>query len=330
MIQVESNPSLLPSFHPVQALDFNLGEDYVLEVTANSQYAIASGSDSLIRLYDLNTLRPATTIAQQKGLTRIRLYNDHTLFSAATDGTLVRWDLRSARPVQTFTCDKPISAFDINCDDTMAVAGTSDYDSYRPGELVFFDTRQTQMLAKFDESHKDDVTEIQCHPSLSHHLLSSSVDGIINYYDVSDFDEMEALLSVVDAGSSIQKMGFFGPQAEYVYSLTRTETFLLHTLEGDLICDYGDVRQFDQNQVDYAIDCSYDPNTQRFYLLTGNYSGDVQILHVNVGQVQHCQTLKAAGGHTDVVRAVYWNHQTQSILTGGEDGRMCAWQAITQ
>lgn len=50
---------------------------------------------------------------------------------------------------------------------------------------------------------------------------------------------------------------------------------------------------------------------------------------MNVGQVQHCQTLKAPGGHTDIVRAVYWNHQSQSILTGGEDGRMCAWQGVS-
>lgn len=52
----------------------------------------------------------------------------------------------------------------------------------------------------------------------------------------------------------------------------------------------------------------------------------MDFFHVNVGQLQHCQQLQAEGGHTDIVRSLYWNHATQSILTGGEDGRLCAWQ----
>jgi hypothetical protein len=59
---------------------------------------------------------------------------------------------------------------------------------------------------------------------------------------------------------------------------------------------------------------------------TFNYSGTVDFFHVNVGQLQYCQQLKVAGSHSDIVRSLYWNHSTQSILTGGEDGRLCAWQ----
>ncbi|KAI7854612.1 WD40-repeat-containing domain protein [Circinella umbellata] len=328
MIQVDANPELLPPFQPVQAIDFGFQDDYVLEVATNSQYAIASASDKLIRLYDLTTLQLATTLkAQEKAINKIKIYNDQYLLSASADGTLLRWDLRTAQPIQTFRHDKPITTFDINCNDTMVVMGTGDFDLYGCPDILFYDTRQTpQFLSRFEESHNDDVTEIQCHPTLPSHLITSSADGLVNYYDVTDFDEQEALLSVVNAGSAVQKAGFFGPDCEYVYSLTGNETFLLHTLEGDLICDYGDVRQLDES-IGYAIDCSYDKETQRFYLITGNIDGDVQLLHVNVNHVQHCQTLKAPGGHSDIVRAFHWNHSTQSILTGGEDGRMCAWQA---
>lgn len=56
------------------------------------------------------------------------------------------------------------------------------------------------------------------------------------------------------------------------------------------------------------------------------HSGTVDFFHVNIGQLQHCQQLKVDGSHSDVVRSLYWNHSTQSILTGGEDGRLCAWQ----
>ena len=103
MIQVDANPELLPPFQPVQAIDFGFQDDYVLEVATNSQYAIASASDKLIRLYDLSTLQLATTLkAQEKAINKIKVYNDHYLLSASADGTLVRWDLRTAQPVQTF------------------------------------------------------------------------------------------------------------------------------------------------------------------------------------------------------------------------------------
>lgn len=59
------------------------------------------------------------------------------------------------------------------------------------------------------------------------------------------------------------------------------------------------------------------------------FRGQVQLFHVNIGELQLCQVLEAPGGHSDIVRAFYWNHQTQSILTGGEDGRMCAWQGTS-
>jgi hypothetical protein len=101
-------------------------------------------------------------------------------------------------------------------------------------------------------------------------LISASTDGLVNNYDVTEFDEVEALISVVNSGSSVNKAGYFGPNAEYLYCLTHIETFSLHTLEGDVICDYGDVRQIGLTEVDYAIDCSYDPVTQRFFLITGN------------------------------------------------------------
>lgn len=62
------------------------------------------------------------------------------------------------------------------------------------------------------------------------------------------------------------------------------------------------------------------------YISSSFLSGSVDFFHVNVGQLQHCQQLHTQGSHTDVVRSLYWNHATQSILTGGEDGRLCAWQ----
>lgn len=135
--------------------------------------------------------------------------------------------------------------------------------------------------------------KIECHPSIPSQMISASTDGLINNYDVMDFDEQEALISVMNSGSSVTKAGYFGPEAEYVYCLTHIETFSLFTLEvrisyedqlfflhcihtllykGDVICDYGAVRDINVASVEYAITCSYDPFSRRFYLITGNNS----------------------------------------------------------
>ncbi|KAI8093394.1 WD40-repeat-containing domain protein [Halteromyces radiatus] len=327
MVSVQINTQLLPTYQLVRSMNFGWEDQYVFDVTANSQYAIASASDNMIRLYDLSTLQPAASLnLHQQRISKIKLFNDQYLFSASEDGKLARWDLRASTttPVQIFHYPRPLSAFDVNCNDTMAVVGTLNEDVVQAAELGFFDTRQTQLIHKFEESHGDDVTEIQCHPTIPSQLISSSTDGLINSYDVSEFDEEEALLAVVNSGSSVNKAGYFGPNAEYLYCLTHLETFSIHTIEGDLMCDYGQLKQLDG--VDYAIDCNYDPISQRLYLETGNNNGSSLIFHVNIDELQLCQTLHAPGGHTDVVRSIYWNHTTQSILTGGEDGIMCAWQ----
>ncbi|KAI8376186.1 WD40-repeat-containing domain protein [Radiomyces spectabilis] len=328
MVDIQVDRSLLRPFQLVRSIDFGWqDEHYVFDVTANSQYAIASASDNLIRFYDVATLQLAMTGAlHTKRISKIKVYNDQYLFSASEDGRLARWDLRvGAQPVQTFAYNAPLTAFDINCNDTMAVVGTELLTERHQAEIAFFDTRQSSLLHTFVDSHSDDVTEIQCHPTIPSQFVSCSTDGLVNNYDVTDFDEEEALISVVNSGSSVNKAGYFGPNAEYLYCLTHIETFSLHTLEGDLICDYGDVREIGVTNVNYAIDCSYDADAQRFYLMTGSLTGQVQLFHVNIGQLQLCQTLE--GAHSDIVRSLYWNQRTQSILSGGEDGRMCAWQA---
>lgn len=106
MVAVTVNNDMLPKFQLVRSMDFGWQDQYVFDVTANSQYAIASASDNLIRLYDLATLQPATSLTfHQQRISKIKLFSDQFLFSASEDGKLARWDLRtSTAPVQVFDC----------------------------------------------------------------------------------------------------------------------------------------------------------------------------------------------------------------------------------
>lgn len=55
---------------------------------------------------------------------------------------------------------KPLTAFDLNCNDTMAIVGTEFSTSTQSADLGFFDTRNASLLHTFDESHGDDITEV--------------------------------------------------------------------------------------------------------------------------------------------------------------------------
>jgi WD40 repeat protein len=52
-------------------------------------------------------------------------------------------------------------------------------------------------------------------------------------------------------------------------------------------------------------------------------SGDINVMHVNIGQLQLCQSLR--GGHTEIVRSIHWNPQDNVMFSGGEDAKLCTW-----
>lgn len=178
-IDVQVCTDILPPFNLVKGIDLGYNDNYLFDVTANSQYAITSASDNFVRLYDLGSLQLVSTIpAHQQKISKMKLISDQYLFTASEDSTLKRWDLRApTAPVQTFKCKhiqriraytkmmmhvdtKPLTAFDINCNDSMAILGTEfSYDT-QSADLAFFDTRNTSILSTFAESHGDDVTEV--------------------------------------------------------------------------------------------------------------------------------------------------------------------------
>ncbi|KAG2177821.1 hypothetical protein INT43_003068 [Umbelopsis isabellina] len=324
--QLSQANDLLVPMHLYKSTHFALDNSYIYDVTANSSHVIVSASNNQIKLYNPETLSIANTLVyHNEKITKIKPVGEHELFSASLDGQIARWDLRTNNVVQQFkAAPSSVSAFDINCNGTVIAAG-SELEAH-DAKLMFLDTRTSQMLASFDESHSDDITEINYHPTIPHQLISASTDGLICQFDTSTYDEEENIIAVINSGSSVNKAGYFGPSAEYIYCLTHIETLSLHNLEGDVVSNFGDIRQATQPgqlQVDYAVDCRYEPVAQRLYMLTGSNSGDINVMHVNIGQLQLCQSLK--GGHTEVIRSIHWNPQDNVMFSGGEDAKLCTW-----
>jgi WD40 repeat protein len=85
----------------------------------------------------------------------------------------------------------------------------------------------------YTESHSDDITALSFHPSpsLPHVLLSGSVDGVLNTYDVRIADEDDAVQSTLQVGASIAGAGWMQlpgqSELKGVWGTTTIETLQL-------------------------------------------------------------------------------------------------------
>ena len=92
----------------------------------------------------------------------------------------------------------------------------------------------------YNEAHSDDITKLAFHPSpaLPHVLLSASVDGLLNTYDVRVADEDDSVLSTSQVGSSLVSAGWMplkgqedSPDFKGVWGATTIETIQLWDVE---------------------------------------------------------------------------------------------------
>ena len=71
-------------------------------------------------------------------------------------------------------------------------------------------------------------------------MALASEDRLVILHDTSASTEENALLSVVNVGSPVQCIGFFGPGYAGLYALTGNETMGCYHLDsGQKVCDVG-------------------------------------------------------------------------------------------
>jgi SEL1 protein len=112
------------------------------------------------------------------------------------------------------------------------------------------DTRQLdQPVVKYIESHSDDVTELQFHPTQPQIILSGSTDGLVNIYNTTITDEEEALHQTINHGHSIHHANFLNDVD--IFALSHDEKFSMYELvtnseegvEEPPPVHYGDMRE---------------------------------------------------------------------------------------
>jgi WD40 repeat protein len=180
-------------------------------------------------------------------------------------------------------------------------------------------------LGSFDECHSDDVTCLKFHPLVPNAMISGSTDGLICLYQLSTFNQDDDLYQVIK-DESVSKCGYFGPNYEYIYAISHMETLSIHKfLDSQLIESFGDLRiENELVKTDYLIDCEYNDQMQRLFLLTGSRDGNIGIFDVQLGKPNLAFTLN--GGHKDTVLDVSWDWTNSKIFSCSEDGYLTCWK----
>ncbi|PGH06210.1 hypothetical protein AJ79_06598 [Helicocarpus griseus UAMH5409] len=322
---------------------------YIYSLCQSGDDALAAiSSDNSLRCFDRQTLNVLpdsiftnTHPGKSGGVTCVCEVNasafgtKNLIATSGRDGTVKLWDVRNKRKdaVMTVAADKsaPITALTCSPEPCTIVAGTELVSSQ--ASVIFWDIRSpAQPRLQYVESHNDDITELQFHPTRHNVLLSGSTDGLVNIYDTTISDEDDALLQVVNHGS-IHKAGFLGEHA--IYALSHDEVFSIHPFNNPdenavepAPIQFGDLRPVLQN--DYVVQvldgrggtfvASGKASEKHHFDLTPLISSPKFDLDIS-------NTWRIPGAHgEEIVRSVFLDNTSRTIFTCGEDGHVRSWQ----
>ena len=210
------------------------------------------------------------------------------------------------------------------------------------GYIHFFDLRNVSSsasninmpLGSYVDAHTEEVTKVRFQKlSQDSHettplLVSASEDGLACIFDTSQPSEEMALKSVMNIQAPLRDVGFFGPSLEGLYCLTGSETMSVwHHDSAQRICDFGDVRDHLSATaglpIQYLVGCMWDGHASELNLLAGNTEGECAMFKVDAGAISVKRIL--SGGHKGCIRSFVPSALNDSIITGGEDSRLCEW-----
>ncbi|KAG8663515.1 WD repeat-containing protein GTS1 isoform X2 [Manihot esculenta] len=313
------NPNSIKRFGLKNSIQTNFGDHYVFQIVPKNDWSsmAVSLSTNAVKLY-------SPTTGQYQGeckghtdtINQIAFSNSltpHVLHSCSSDGTIRAWDTRTFRQVSCMSAGSSQEIF------SFSFGGSSD-----------------NLLAA---GSKSQVHFVHGHRNK---LLSASVDGLMCIFntdgDINDDDNLE---SVINVGTSIGKVGFFGENYRKLWCLTHIESLSIWDWKDEKNeANLHEARSLASDSwtldhVDYFIDCHYPGEGDSLWVIGGTSGGSLGYFPVNcrAGAIGSPEAI-LGGGHTGVVRSVlsmsskkHGPAQSQGIFgwTGGEDGRLCCW-----
>ncbi|KAK2853345.1 hypothetical protein FQN49_005159 [Arthroderma sp. PD_2] len=332
----------MPNLHSTSSSSLSLpGESYIYSLCPSGPSSLAAiSSDNSLRRFDRSTLNllPGGVVkdTHPAGVSSLCAAGEGLLATCGKDGTVKVWDARSSGAVAVFEADKgmPLLSLACNASSHSIVAGTELVKS--DAFVLFWDIRSPgKSRRQLVESHNDDVTEIQFHPTRPSVLLSGSTDGLVNIYNTTVADEDDALLQVIKH-SSIHHAGFIDDTA--VYALSHDELFSVHPVtcadEDDdepvdevKVVEFGDLRP--ALKAEYVVQVLVDRVGS--YVVSGRTSDRslslTPLLHMPEFHFEQSNSWMLPGAHgEEVVRSVFFDSESRTVFTCGEDGHVRVWK----
>jgi WD40 repeat protein len=302
---------------------------YLLNVQVDplGEKLAVSTSNNEIKVYGLDNM---ALVGQLSGHTnsvtdiKFSLEEPHLLASSGSDGMVAVWDVRSGAQVSAYKV--PTEAFS-----SVAIAGDVLAAGTNSGCVGFWDLR-TGSHQVLKDYFSEEVSQLSFHPTSRNILFAGSFDGLVNQIDCSVELGDDAIIDVLNVGTSVSKMGFFGPQDHLFFTLAPTEQLQIWNVASSTkIADFGfDLLQVLSNltsgdTVNYIIDCKYDGPNDVLLIFAGSFTGSIFVFACLGSDFQFLAKLN---GHTAIVRSVYFDSAaTHSAFTVGEDSMLFYWSA---
>ncbi|CAM8909032.1 unnamed protein product [Rhodiola kirilowii] len=351
-IEIEEQQQVPPSgdssklFGLRSSIQTNFGEDYVFQIVSKDESLMGvSLSTNVIKFYSPTTGQYFGECNGHSGtineISFANEVNSNLLHSCSSDGTIRIWDVRTFQQVAVIGSGSSQEVFSLSVGgpgNNLLAAGCE-------AQVHIWDWRNQKRIASLEESHMEDVTQVHFVPGHQNKLISASVDGLICVFDTtSDINEDDHLESVLNVGTSIGKVGFFGETNQQLWCLTHIETLSLWDWKkAEAGANFQDARSvasasWKMEHVDYFVDCHYSKDDDSLWVIGGTNSGTLGYFPVTYRRTSTIGSPEAVlqGGHVGIVRSVLpvscmdsGPSQGHGIFgwTGGEDGRLCCWSS---
>ncbi|KAF5292381.1 hypothetical protein FQA39_LY03415 [Lamprigera yunnana] len=135
------------------------------------------------------------------------------IYCGVENGNVKLWDLRNPdNYVLQFSENKPddvkrFASFDVASNNRLLCASTELHkgDAF----ILFWDIRNVNLMGGYWESHSDTITQVKFDPNNVNKLISGSLDGLINLYDLKYTSEDESLMDCFNTESPIDYLQWF-------------------------------------------------------------------------------------------------------------------------
>ncbi|XP_066245742.1 WD repeat-containing protein 89 [Euwallacea similis] len=327
----------------------SLDDKYILDISATSEThpfiaaALSDFSTDVFALTDNELVKICQLREHKQKIVNCKFspLNQNLLYTTSNDGTVKLWDLRDPKSsTVTFkdtTLDeksqpKSLNSFDVSPCDRLLAAGTELVagDAF----ILFWDVRNVELLGGYWQSHTDDISQVQFHPTDSNKLMSGSTDGLINVYDLSEQNEDDALQECLNTEAFVDNLLWFEEENKWRISCITTQSVLqLWDLDGA-----EPYKRITRREIAERIQKPYTSYEDTYIVKCHNIRGLLLVLcsYWNASESGLLRSLIIFNdkilpswefmGNRQRVRASYANEHTNLFITGGEKGQLDFWK----